>query len=303
MMRMLLALMLLLAAPALAAPPASGTTIEIPEFASKFVKPRHVSIWLPPGYSAQGKPARVLYMHDGQNIFDGANAYGGNEWGVDEAVTKLLAEHKLPPMIVIGVWNTDKRYEEYFPQKLVQYLPPALQAKLDAATKGGLQGDAYLKFLVRELKPYIDRHYRTLSGPADTAVMGSSMGGLISIYAMAEYPRVFGQAAALSVHWPLVAPSDAANAAGDADAVAAAFTRYFATAKWAPGRNRLYIDHGDQGLDQYYRPYSARIEAEMPALGWSGDSFVSRTWPGATHNEVSWRKRLDVPLLFLFGER
>ena len=133
--------------------------------------------------------------------------------------------------------------------------------------------------------------------------MGSSMGGLISIYAMAEYPRVFGQAAALSVHWPLVAPSDAANAAADADAVAAAFTRYFATAKWAPGRNRLYIDHGDQGLDQYYRPYSQRIEAEMPALGWTDGSFVSRTWPGGNHNEVSWSARLDVPLLFLFGSR
>jgi hypothetical protein len=297
MIRWLLALLLVLAVPALA----DGTLVQLKDFPSANVAPRNVTIWLPPGYDPTAKRLPVIYMHDGQNLFDPATAYGGKTWGVGEALTALAAAGKARPAIIVGVWNTPKRYEEYFPEKLAPLLTPDLQAKLKGAAKGLLLADAYLRFLVTELKPYIDAHYATLTGANDTSTMGSSMGGLISVYALAQYPQVFGQAAGLSVHWPLVAPADAAGAANNADAVASAFGKLFAASKWQPGVNRLYVDHGDQQLDSFYAPYAERIDSALAAQGWAPPAYVSRVWPGATHNEDSWRARIDVPLVFLLG--
>ncbi len=130
--------------------------------------------------------------------------------------------------------------------------------------------------------------------------MGSSMGGLISIYALAEYPQVFGQAAALSVHWPLADPTKATP--DEADQVAAAFKAYLATSQVRPGPNRLYMDHGTVNLDSFYKPYSTRMEAILPSLGWvAGKTWVSRVFEGTDHNEAAWAARLDIPLGFLLG--
>lgn len=307
MIRWLVALLLLLAVPVHAV----GTLVQIRDFPSAHVAPRNISIWLPPDYEPRGAPLPVIYMHDGQNLFDAETAYGGKTWGVGEALATLAPAGKVRPAIIVGVWNTPRRFEEYFPQKLAPLLPSELRAKLTRASKGPLMADAYLRFLVTELKPYIDARFRTLTGASDTSIMGSSMGGLISIYAMAQYPQVYGQAAGLSVHWPLVAPGDAAAAAenanavaaaaANANAVAAAFGKLFAASHWKPGPNRLYVDHGDQGIDRYYAPYADRIDTMMAGEGWAPPNLVSRVWPGTTHNEESWRARIDVPLVFLLG--
>lgn len=122
-MRLILGfLMLILAAPALAQ--GSGRIVELTDFASTTVKPRNISIWLPPGYDTSVKTRYpVIYMHDGQNIFLPGRAYGGKEWGIDEAMTRLIATKQVRPAIIVGVWNTDLRYREYFPTKWGAKLP------------------------------------------------------------------------------------------------------------------------------------------------------------------------------------
>ena len=144
---------------------------------------RRIWLYLPPGYAASSRRYPVLYMHDGQNLFDDSTSFGG-EWGVDETLDRLHAEGD-PGVIVVGVDNGgDRRLAEYSPWPNLTY--------------GGGDGDAYVEFLVRTLKPWVDEHYRTRPDRLNTGVMGSSMGGLISFYAALKYPQVFGRAGVFS---------------------------------------------------------------------------------------------------------
>lgn len=289
-----LRLILLICTLALFIPHAQARLVEYPDFASAHVTARNVTVWLPDDYDAKGARLPVIYMHDGQNLFEPARAYGGKEWGVDEALSAMKRR-----AIVVGVWNTKFRGREYFPQKIFERLPADQRANAVATHGGAPMSDAYLRFLVTELKPFIDRNFRTRAGRADTSIMGSSMGGLISLYAVAEYPNIFGQAASLSIHWPMADPRKS-----DPAAVADAFRTYLAASTVRPGRNRLYMDHGTLNLDSFYEPYSTRVDAFMPALGWRrGSNWVSRVFPGTDHNEAAWRARLDVPLSFLLRRR
>jgi len=155
------------------------TIFEIPQLNRK----RTIRLYLPPNYSTGGL-FPVIYMHDGQNLFDNATSFAG-EWKIDEILDSLYTYRGFSA-IVVAIYNDDKeRINEYSPWKN------------DSLGIGG-DGDKYVKFIVNTLKPFIDRHYRTLSGRENTAIMGSSMGGLISLYAALEYPDVFGKAAIFS---------------------------------------------------------------------------------------------------------
>ena len=271
------------------APGITGTVERLAAFPSKLVAPRHVEVWLPPGYaSAKGRRYPVLYMHDGQNVFDPATAFGGQDWGVDEVMTRLVTAGRVRPAIVVAAWNTALRAPEYMPQKAL--IGKDLSRWADKIPGGASQAplsDAYLRFLVEELKPAIDRRYRTRPGRADTFVMGSSMGGLISLYALAEYPRVFGGAACLSTHWP---------------AADGAVIDYALKALPQAGPHRLYFDFGTAGLDAQYGPYQKRMDEVLRAHGYTeGRDWVTRRFEGAGHDEASWKARLDVPLTFLLG--
>src|SRR6185503_14814690 len=160
--------------------------------------------WLPPGYAAN-RAARypVLYMHDGQNVFDPGTSFGGVDWGVDETMTRLIREGKVRPAIVVAIWNTAKRYQEYMPQKPLAGTTSHSTGFGSTIQNSEIISDNYLRFLVTELKPFIDRTYRTKTGRADTFTMGASMGGLIAAYAMTEYPEVFGGAGCVSTGWPV----------------------------------------------------------------------------------------------------
>ncbi|MES1194828.1 MAG: alpha/beta hydrolase-fold protein, partial [Opitutus sp.] len=185
--------------------PATAGRIEtLAPLNSQFVAQRRVDVWLPPGYDAN-KDAHypVLYMHDGQNIFDPVTGYGGVSWEVDRAICRLMKAGKIPGVIVVGVWNTPARFNEYMFQKAITTPEYQVSPGWPVYSKAAIQGDAYLKYLVTELKPLIDRTYRTLPDAAHTGIMGSSMGGLISAYALNEYPDVFGRAGCVSTHWPL----------------------------------------------------------------------------------------------------
>jgi enterochelin esterase-like enzyme len=267
--------------------------------------PMTVWVWLPPEYeAAKSKRFPVLYMHDGQNLFDKALTGYNQEWQMDEAIPRMVREGDLRSWIVVGVQSPKSRYRGLFPEKILPLLPADFQKRVTdldiGEPKSEFAGDAYLKFMVEAVKPRVDREFRTLKGPQDTAVMGSSMGGLMAFYAMAEYPEVFGQAAAVSMHVALAMSSekgvDHTKIAADA---ADAFRRYLATSKMKPGQNRLYIDHGTGTLDGSYGPYSSALVPMLEAAGWKGPDFMFRTFAGAEHNETAWSQRVDIPLAFL----
>ena len=269
-------------------PGVTGTIIRYPSLHSTHVAPRNVDVWLPPSYGkdpAQHYP--VLYMHDGQNLFDPATSYGNVDWAVDEAMTDLIAKGAVREAIVVGIWNTPARRDEYMPQRAVRgdvnfNVPGANDLK-----PGDIISDRYLAFLVTELKPFIDAAYRTLPGRADTSVMGSSMGGLISQYAMSRYPDVFGGAGCVSTHWP----------AGDGITL-----DDFATHLPDPATHRYWFDYGTQTLDAGYEPYQKRADEILREAGYvEGQNWITRKFEGAEHSEKAWRLRVDQPLVFLLG--
>lgn len=271
-------------------------------FPSRYADPRDVSVWLPSDYDPKGKPYAVLYMHDGQNLFDPATGYGHKEWGMDEAATRLMGEGAMRRTIIVGIWNTPKRLAEYVPSKAFDRLPRRYMGRVEGLY-GAPLSDGYLKFIVRELKPFIDRSYNTARGRDDTAIMGSSMGALISLYALAEYPDVFGGAGAVSTHWPtMLAPEGSKVSDEEMNAVASSFEIYLRHALPKPGGHHLYLDAGSELEDGQYAAYQARTEALLEARGWRrGRDWMVRAFPGKPHNEDSWRERVHIPLTFLLG--
>lgn len=306
MLKAVLAFILLLAAlvvPAAAQTREHGRLEQFRDFPSRHVDPRNISVWLPADYDPNGAPYAVIYMQDGQNLFDPAKSYGGTAWGVDAVLTQLLGTERIRRTIVVGIWNTPRRLREYMPARVFERLPGDYRTRLAALYSGTPVSDAYLRFMVHEVKPFIDRRYRTSRKASDTLAMGSSMGGLISLYAMTQYPQVFGGAACLSSHWPLFLPSgDAPMPHADIDAVARAFEGYLRERLPRRGTHRLWFDHGDRTLDRFYAPFQQRVDRVVESRGWiRGRDFESRFFPGAAHDERAWRSRLDQPLLFLLG--
>ena len=285
---------------AMADAPVDGTLVEHPDFASAHIQPRNITVWLPPGYAAGSGRHPVLYMHDGQNLFDASKANFG-EWGVDEHLGRLIANGQVRAPIVVGIWNTPLRLREYVPADLIKALPADVRDDVQAIYGGAPLSDDYHRFMVEELKPFIDQTYRTLSGPSDTVVSGSSMGGLISLYAVMKHPEVFGAAACLSTHWPLRIDGldDPAALAVWRDKVVGAWTQVVANSLPAPGSHRFYFDRGDETLDQFYAVFQSRIDAVFRERGYGPRDFQTLLFPGAQHNEASWNGRLDVPLKFL----
>lgn len=280
-----------------------GAIKRLEKFPSKFVDARNVDIWLPDGYHA-GKKYAVIYMHDGQALYDSTITWNKQEWKVDETLCKLMADKKIKDCIVVGIWNNGvKRHPEYFPQKAFYSMTEADQQKILAIgrDKGtpligtGPMADNYLKFLVTELKPYIDAHFSTLHDQKNTFIVGSSMGGLISMYAICEYPKVFGGAACLSTHWP--GTFDTVN-----NPIPAAYLHYLKTHLPSPKNHKIYFDYGSQTLDAMYKPYQVQADSIMKAAGYTETNWITREFPGADHSEKSWSKRLDIPIVFLLGK-
>ena len=279
----------------------AGTIVDLGIVKSQYTDPRRVVIWLPPSYSRRGTKHAVLYMHDGQNLFDKATAGYGMEWEIDEHLSKLIADRKVRPTIVVGIWNTPKRLQEYVPSKAFNGLPADYRQKIHALYGGDPLSDGYLKFIVRELRPMIDARFNVKTDRADTMIMGSSMGSLISLYAIDEYPRVFGGAGMMSTHWPLFMTPDG-KSVGDREyeVVSSAFEHYLAPALPDPATHKLYFDHGSETLDAVYARYQDRVDAVVRRRGyrqWS--NVLSLSFPGEKHNEISWASRVAVPLQFL----
>jgi len=305
--RLLLLLLLLVAAPAFAGDAngpvhvSAGRIVDLGVLKSKYADPRRVVVWLPSGYSERGPKYAVLYMHDGQNLFDKETAGYGMEWQIDETLDRLIREKKVRPTIVVGIWNTPKRLQEYVPSKAFNGLPPEYRQKIHALYGGDPLSDGYLKFIVRELRPMIDRRFNVKTDRADTAIMGSSMGSLISLYAIDEYPDIFGAAGMLSTHWPLViTPDDKPISDEQYEAVSSAFERYLTPALPGAATHKLYFEHGSETLDANYARYQDRVDRVVRRRGYrQWANMLSLSYPGEKHNEISWASRVAVPLQFL----
>lgn len=250
-------------------------------FQSEYIGSRNVEIMLPPNYDPN-KKYDVLYMHDGQNVFDPFTAFYNNEWGVDEAVADLMKTGEIRPVIVVAVWNTEIRFQEYMPNKPVEAIQ---ELRKNGGLMNDLLSDEYLKFLVYELKPFVDENFSTINKPENTFIMGSSMGGLISCYALCEYPEVFGGAGCVSTHWP---------------ALDGVFLPYVKNNLPNPSNHKFYFDFGTATLDSLYEPYQIQVDQMMRENNYEEDvNWMTRKFEGAKHNEIDWRERVHIPLKFL----
>lgn len=267
------------------------------------IDPRPVDVWLPDGYPANA-PYAVLYMHDGQMLFDATETWNHQEWTVDEVAGTLQRSGDVRPFIVVGVHNRSAdRHAEYQPQRAFERLNDAdreaqfaqRRTLLDPLYQGAVRSDRYLQWLVDELKPVIDREFNVSPAAADTAIMGSSMGGLISWYALERYPAVFGQAACLSTHWPGGFP-EGENTLDDA------LLAEFEAGLPAPGAHRFWFDHGTATLDQYYPELQQRADQILKAKGYTDADWQTRVYVGADHSEQAWAGRLADPMRFLFAK-
>lgn len=261
-------------------------------FESKYVDARNVDVWLPAGYDPNTQYP-VLYMHDGQMLFDSSYNWNHQEWGVDETMCRLIAEKKIRECIVVGIWNNGtKRAAEYFPEKALEYLSPEGKKLLSPRTNDQPLADNYLKFIVFELKPEIDKVLPTLSDPANTFIAGSSMGGLISMYAICEYPDVFGGAACLSTHWPGIFTNDN-------NPIPDAILKYMELYLPNPKNHKIYFDYGTETIDSLYGVWQVKVDKLMQKKGFKAKSWITRVFPGENHSEWAWNKRLHIPLEFL----
>ncbi len=275
------------------------------QFPSAFVTARNIDVWLPENYSSKKKYA-VVYMHDGQMLFDSSITWNKQEWGVDECLSTLLEKNQIRHCIVVGIWNGGaNRHIEFCPQKPFEALPQSYRDSiLPNATRsngnqvfsGKVKSDLYLQFIVKELKPFIDRQFSTKKNAANTFLMGSSMGGLISLYGVCEYPKVFGGAACLSTHWPVLFSTDR-------NPFPKAIQEYLVTHLPNHLSHIFYFDYGDQTLDAMYKPYQMAVDSIMQAKGYGPGNWLTLECMGADHSERSWKKRLDKPMLFLLRKK
>lgn len=230
----------------------------------KDLLPRKIIVWLPVDYHSKRKSEtryNVIYMHDGQNLFDPNTSYAGKHWRVSETVTKLLKQKKIQDLIVVGIYNTPDRLDEY-----------------DWSNKGKI----YLEGIIRNLKPFIDNIYRTHHGRDNTAIIGSSMGGLISFYAGWYFYDIFSKAGCMSSSFYY-----------HNDQVLKMVEEY--SGDKIPVK--FYIDHGEDGLIRGQKMFCLLTQKGY-VIGSDIDYFYA---PKAEHNEAEWAARLERPLLFFFG--
>ncbi|MEI7830826.1 MAG: isochorismatase family protein [Prolixibacteraceae bacterium] len=272
----------------------SGSCRRVENFQSRFVAARNVDIWLPEGYSTTKKYA-VVYMHDGQMLFDSSQAWNKQEWKVDETLSKLTKERKSEECIVVGIWNNGmERISEYLPTKIFDNLDEKTQKYVSdkfCNGKGG-RGDQYLKFIFSELKPYIDKNFSTFTDREHTFMVGSSMGGLISVYAVCEYPNLVNGVACLSPAWlTMVEPGYA---------FPAATFEYLKKNLPSAAEHKIYVDYGTGESDKAYETTQSFIDLIAKGKGYGESNFLSKIYENDKHNEIAWSARLHFPMEFLF---
>ena len=263
----------------------TGTLVYWQDVASEYLsETRHVEIWLPPGYNeGPDRRYRVIYMSDGENLFDPRIANTGIDWGVDEAMMRGAEQDLFEPAIVVATWSTAQRTKEYSPWH---------------------DAPEYARFLIEELMPRVNAEFRTLTDRDSTFVMGSSMGGLLSYYLVKSHPGVFAACGCVSTAF-LVSEKRLArfNGAEQSDFDATPYIiRDIENGDTVPSGVRMFFDYGTEGLDAEYGPQHAAVRDWLLEQDFSeGEDFVVRVYEGANHNEASWRARLGDQLAWLLA--
>jgi len=266
----------------------TGTVLTLDSLRAPGLLPRSVQLWLPPGWEAAGE-LPLIVAHDGQNLFDPATSFSGVDWDLDGQLDSLIRAGRFRPVAVAAVGNTPQRRRDTMPDELFLRLTPAEQDSFRAAFAGGPLGQAYLDALADSLVPALRRRFPLSRRPEETALLGSSRGGLISVAGLARHPEVFGRAYAFSTHWP---------------AAGSALLPWLAAALPEPAGRFLYLDRGDAGLDAQYPPLQARADSLLAAAGWEEGLFrESRAFPGDSHHESAWRRRVAPALEGWLGLR
>jgi predicted alpha/beta superfamily hydrolase len=247
-------------------------------FASQFLPDtRDLIVYVPPGYDDdEARRYPVLYLHDGQNLFDGATAFvPGQDWHVNATADEMIRRGDIEPLIIVGIYNTgEHRIDEYTPTR-------------DSGQQAGGEADMYGRMLVEEVKPFIDATYRTLPDQADTGLGGSSLGGLVTLYLGLLYPEVFGRLAVLSpsVWWD-----------------GRVILRVVKMTEPKP-RLKIWLDIGT-GEGRKTLLDARALRNELVRAGWVlGDDLEYCEVPDAGHNEAAWASRVGLFLKFLFPAR
>jgi predicted alpha/beta superfamily hydrolase len=245
-----------------------GNVQKIPDFYSpQLGNTRGVSVWLPPGYDHTTEQYPVIYMHDGQNVFDPATSTANIDWQIDDILQKRILEKSMRPVIVVAIDTIPKdRYQEY------DYT---------------LRGDRYAQFLIETVKPYIDAHYRTLRARESTFTMGSSMGGIISLSLLWRHAETFSRGAGLSLaaHVNHSAIYKVVTA-GSAPKLPVAF----------------YVDHGQYNDDSAYSTNVGPFVKYLLTLVFNSSNFRYDVDPYGDHREIDWSRRVSQALDFLIGK-
>lgn len=244
-----------------------GTVRHHRAFHGRGLADRDLIVWLPPGYGASPLESYpVLYMQDGQNIIDPATSTFGVPWGVDKSVDRMIRGGTLPPLIIVGIYNTRNREDEYMPGPLAE---------------------TYMDFMVGTLKPFIDSTYKTKPGRRDTMVAGASSGGTIAFMLVWEHPDVFSRAMCMSPAFKIDKWDYVSTVLG---------TRH------PPRDILLYLDVGSVELEMRLEPGVEAMRGALEKRGYrAGADFVVMHDPGAKHQEAAWGKRFPGALQFLMG--
>lgn len=244
---------------------------------------RFLRVWVPPGYDDAENAAcqyPILYLNDGQNLFEPATSFNGVEWQVDEAADRLIRERVIPPMIIVGIDNAGRdRVREYMPHRSFQ--PMMLR----------VQGTRYPSFLTKEVIPFVERHYRVASGPRNTGLGGSSLGALIALYTVAVSPGIIGR---------LLLESPSLWAANRQ------IMRQSRTVRRWPERIFLATGSAESGRPDRDRSMVDDVQ-ELAAIlqhsGLDGRRLRLLVDQGAPHHESAWARRFPDALSFLFADQ
>jgi predicted alpha/beta superfamily hydrolase len=232
------------------------------------LKPRDIFVWLPPDYEInKSKRYPVFYMHDGQNLVDPRTSNTFIDWQIDETADSLIHSSEIEPFIIVGINNTDDRSTEYSNTSL---------------------GKKYVQLIIEVIKPFIDKEYRTLTDAKNTAVGGSSMGGLISMICAWENPDVFSKAACFSPAFKY----------REFD-----YTSVVEKDTLTKKDLMIYIDNGGVDLEKILQPGVDKMTAILKSKGFEeGKNLLVFIDKDATHNEAAWAKRIHLTLKFFFGK-
>lgn len=268
----------------------SGRIIRVENFPSFYIPPRNIDIWLPEHYS-QNKKYKVLYMHDGQKLFNTNQLQSFKEWRIDETLDSLMNHSVIDDCIVVGIsMISSHREAEYFPEKALTYISSKHRKRfISDQLPTGPSADAYLKFIIHELKPYIDKNFSVLTSPENTTMAGSEAAALISLYAICEYPEVFHSVACISPTWYI----------NTNERISKALLKYLKKHIPDPAVHRFYFSHDTSIPDHNRNKILKKLNQIFTKKKYPAHNFqiIEKSNSPVTKNDLN--NKIIEPVLFL----